>query len=85
METHRPDFYARSLQSYPYKVAIDNTKEWQQHWDIMRWCNEHFGNDNHCVTWRHALPGSPGRDHPLFSTWCFQNANDAVMFQMVWG
>ena len=73
-----------NLDNYTHRVSIDNHVEWQHHQQIARWCMQQFGEHNHCVTWRHALPGSPYRSHPEFSTWLFVHESDAQLFQLTW-
>jgi len=70
--------------AFPYRIKIGNHIDWTSHYDIQKWCKNQFGDDNHCVTWRHALSGSPSRLDPEFSTWLFANEEDAVLFKMVW-
>jgi hypothetical protein len=69
---------------FPIRVTIDNHLEWQNHYEISAWCSDNFGGDNHCLTWRHALSGSPSRADPEFSTWLFMHEEDAVLFKMRW-
>lgn len=71
--------------TFPYRVTIDNHLEWRRHHEIGAWCREHFGEDKHCFTWRHALAGSPSRADPEFSTWLFMKEDDAVLFRLTWG
>ena len=85
MDNYDLNHYNIILAPYPYKVSIDNETELAEHWNIQRWCSDQFGSDKHCVTWRHALPGSPSRLHPLFSTWCFVHKGDATVFALTWG
>jgi len=74
-----------SNSEFRHRVTIDNYFEWQNHQEISAWCRERFGSDNHCITWRHALSGSPSRAHPEFSTWLFMEEGDAVLFRLTWG
>ena len=76
--------YARK-EDYQFRVVIDNEKEWEFHWEILRWCVQAFGDNTHCVTWEHALSGSPSRGDPEFSTWLFMREEDATMFRLAWG
>lgn len=71
-------------EEFPYRVTIDNHMEWQQHYEISAWCAREFGQDNHMITWRHCLAGSPSRADPEFSTWLFMEEEAAVRFQLTW-
>jgi hypothetical protein len=73
-----------STSDFPFRVTIDNHVEWEKHWEISAWCRDRFGDETHCITWRHALSGSPSRADPEFSTWLFMLEEDAVMFRLVW-
>lgn len=77
--------YYPHLTEYSYRVTIDKHLELEDHWKIAAWCQEQFGDDQHCVTWRHALSGSPHISHPDFSTWLFMEEGDAILFRMRWG
>lgn len=69
---------------YPHRVTIDKMVEWRNHQEIIRWCRDAFGDDKQCITWQHALSGSPSMSHPEFSTYLFLHAEDALMFKMRW-
>ena len=73
------------INDFPHRVEIDNRSEWLHHHEMSRWCMDNLGWEGHCLTWRHALSGSPSRADPLFSTWLFMREEDAVLFRMVWG
>lgn len=74
----------RSLKDLPHRVTIDRMLEYHMHWTIAIWLRRNFGADNHCVTWRHVLAGSPSINDPDFGTYAFLNEEDATLFAMRW-
>lgn len=69
---------------YPHVVVLNNDLEMEKHHEILSWCSDHFGISNVCKTFRPALPGSPSRYEPLFSTWLFTKEEDATLFKLTW-
>ncbi len=76
--------YHPHISEYTHRVTIDKRLELDHHYDIHSWCRDQFGDDKHCVTWRHALSGTPHMSHEEFSTWLFTNETDATLFRMRW-